>query len=213
MWIRVATISCILILNFSVGSAASESTPPGDVESQSKVTSPTETSTPLSRPSPEVRNEAVNQVKKDQATHAPPPSTGRRPAPYRGHSNQSVYEQQHSTDTSEDEPIQRLLTKREMVLSILALIFGTSILLINLQLVRRMPGEAASFDNLLSLNSVILVITATLFLITAGYTERQIAPAMGLLGTIVGYILGRKTRSGRSTQGETSASPGAEQSH
>ncbi len=42
-----------------------------------------------------------------------------------------------------------------------------------------------------------LVINSGLFLITAGYSQDQIAPMMGLLGTIAGYLLGKtepKTR-------------------
>ena len=38
-----------------------------------------------------------------------------------------------------------------------------------------------------------LVITAGLFLITSGYSQQQIAPMIGLLGTIAGYLLGRAT--------------------
>lgn len=38
---------------------------------------------------------------------------------------------------------------------------------------------------------VITVITGTLMLITVGYNNEQIAPAFGLFGTIVGYMLGR----------------------
>lgn len=38
-----------------------------------------------------------------------------------------------------------------------------------------------------------LVIISALFLIITGYTQTQIAPAMGLLGVIAGYLLGAKT--------------------
>lgn len=38
---------------------------------------------------------------------------------------------------------------------------------------------------------VVTVITGTLMLITVGYNNEQIAPAFGLFGTIVGYMLGR----------------------
>src|SRR5262249_53950171 len=38
---------------------------------------------------------------------------------------------------------------------------------------------------------VVTVVTAALILVSAGYSDRQSAPAFGLLGTIVGYILGR----------------------
>jgi hypothetical protein len=33
-----------------------------------------------------------------------------------------------------------------------------------------------------------------MFLITAGYTSDQIAPMIGLLGTIAGYLLGKSTQ-------------------
>jgi hypothetical protein len=38
---------------------------------------------------------------------------------------------------------------------------------------------------------IVTVITGTLMLITCGYNNEQIAPAFGLFGTIVGYMLGR----------------------
>ena len=38
---------------------------------------------------------------------------------------------------------------------------------------------------------VVTVIMGTLILVTAGYSNEQIAPAFGLFGTIIGYILGR----------------------
>jgi hypothetical protein len=38
---------------------------------------------------------------------------------------------------------------------------------------------------------IVTVIVGSLILVTAGYSNDQIAPAFGLFGTIVGYILGR----------------------
>jgi hypothetical protein len=38
---------------------------------------------------------------------------------------------------------------------------------------------------------VVTVIIGTLLLVTVGYTNEQIAPAFGLFGTIIGYMLGR----------------------
>jgi hypothetical protein len=37
----------------------------------------------------------------------------------------------------------------------------------------------------------VLVISMTTFLVVAGYDDKQIAAPIGLLGTIVGYLLGR----------------------
>ena len=47
---------------------------------------------------------------------------------------------------------------------------------------------------------VVTVITGTLMLITVGYNNEQIAPAFGLFGTIVGYMLGRLSPSQASPQ-------------
>ena len=41
---------------------------------------------------------------------------------------------------------------------------------------------------------VVTVITGSLLLITAGYSSQQVAPAFGLFGTIIGYMLGRMKR-------------------
>lgn len=38
---------------------------------------------------------------------------------------------------------------------------------------------------------ILTVITGTLILVTVGYSNEQIAPAFGLFGTIIGYMLGR----------------------
>lgn len=46
-------------------------------------------------------------------------------------------------------------------------------------------------ESVLKVFGTILVIVAAVFLIVAGYSEKQIAPVIGLLGTIVGYILGK----------------------
>ncbi len=37
---------------------------------------------------------------------------------------------------------------------------------------------------------VTLVLVSSIFLVTAGFSEKQIAPVVGLLGTIIGYLLG-----------------------
>jgi hypothetical protein len=49
-------------------------------------------------------------------------------------------------------------------------------------------------EKLSNVFTVTIIITAGLFLMTAGYSSEQIAPMYGLLGTVVGYLLG-KTRS------------------
>ena len=50
---------------------------------------------------------------------------------------------------------------------------------------------------------VITVIIGTLILVTVGYSNQQIAPAFGLFGTIVGYMLGRLDRPSPAAEGGT----------
>lgn len=47
--------------------------------------------------------------------------------------------------------------------------------------------------------SVSTVIFAALFLIVAGYDEKQTAPVFGILGTVLGYIFGRSEKSSSSS--------------
>lgn len=49
-------------------------------------------------------------------------------------------------------------------------------------------------DTAIKLILVTFIVTATLFLITAGFSNDQIAPAIGLLGTIAGYLLGKSNQ-------------------
>jgi hypothetical protein len=56
--------------------------------------------------------------------------------------------------------------------------------------------------------TILFVIIATMVLITAGYNNEQIAPAFGLFGTIVGYILGRGEKAAEQPP-ETEASAAA----
>jgi asparagine N-glycosylation enzyme membrane subunit Stt3 len=54
----------------------------------------------------------------------------------------------------------------------------------------------ASFteDAIIRILALVLIVTGTLFLVTLGYTAEQISPALGILGTIAGYMLGRSDR-------------------
>lgn len=47
------------------------------------------------------------------------------------------------------------------------------------------------FDDLLRSFVTILIVVSAVFLVVAGYSEKQIAPVVGLLGTIAGYVLGK----------------------
>jgi hypothetical protein len=47
---------------------------------------------------------------------------------------------------------------------------------------------------------VSVVIIAGLFLMTAGYSDKQVAPMFGLLGTMIGYVFGKSSQSGESVR-------------
>ncbi len=81
-----------------------------------------------------------------------------------------------------------VMTTNELWLSFGVLIFGFLVMLIELYMVK-----ANQFDQGQALKFILvtLVITSALFLIAAGFSNNQIASAMGLLGTIAGYLLGR----------------------
>jgi len=79
-------------------------------------------------------------------------------------------------------------TEQEVWLSIGVLIFGMVVILAQAFLMlRREESLGESFKYL----SVTLIIVGSLFLVTAGYGNTQIAPIIGLLGTVAGYLLGR----------------------
>ena len=80
------------------------------------------------------------------------------------------------------------LSSYEFYLSLLVMGFGAFALLLEVWLIHK---KRISQDNMVKFIVVTLIITATLFLITAGYDNNQIAPAMGLLGTIAGYLMGK----------------------
>jgi asparagine N-glycosylation enzyme membrane subunit Stt3 len=80
------------------------------------------------------------------------------------------------------------LSRLEFTLSMIVLAFGLSVIILEIILIRIKRIHA---DDTIKFITVTLIITSTLFLITAGYSNDQIAPAVGLLGTIAGYLLGR----------------------
>jgi hypothetical protein len=81
-------------------------------------------------------------------------------------------------------------TSNAMTMSSAVLGFGIFVILIAAFLVR--SGKSA--ESVLRIFGTILIIIASLFLVVAGYDSQQIAPVMGLLGTIAGYLLGKESK-------------------
>lgn len=83
-----------------------------------------------------------------------------------------------------------LMSNREFWLSCIILIFGLAIILIEFFLLRQVVENRT--DEIAKIYTVTLIIIGTLVLISSGFTNEQIAPALGLFGTIAGYLLGRQ---------------------
>jgi hypothetical protein len=71
-------------------------------------------------------------------------------------------------------------------------LFGVVVILLFLVNVRRIENRRT--EDVARPVIVVTLIVGGLILVTAGYSNEQIAPAFGLLGTIAGYILGRMSR-------------------
>ncbi|MEP6669885.1 MAG: hypothetical protein ABJF10_12075 [Chthoniobacter sp.] len=102
-----------------------------------------------------------------------------------------VKEKKAGTDTDasegdEEESNQPWNAKLVKFLSVSILAFGAAVLGMMTYLVMQNKDSGA----VLRLFTVPLVIVASVFLVVAGFTNQQITPVVGLLGTIVGYILG-----------------------
>ncbi len=81
-----------------------------------------------------------------------------------------------------------------MTMSSVVLIFGVFVLLLVTYLIR----VGKSSESVLRIFGTVLIVIVSVFLIVAGYDNNQIAPVMGLLGTIAGYLLGKETSKGGS---------------
>jgi hypothetical protein len=85
-------------------------------------------------------------------------------------------------------------TPYEFWLTCVIVAFGLIVILVLLFHFRTIPDRRA--EDVARAVVVVTVIVGTLILVTAGYSNDQIAPAFGLFGTIVGYILGRLSQRG-----------------
>ena len=80
------------------------------------------------------------------------------------------------------------LSSLEFWMSFIVLTFGLLVFSIEIIMVRLTKFQP---EQTIKLLAVTLIVISTLFIITAGFDSEQIAPAMGLFGTIAGYMLGR----------------------
>jgi len=97
-------------------------------------------------------------------------------------------------------------TPYEFWLTCLIGLIGLIVILLIIWAVRR--TERPRPDDVTRPIIVVTIIMGTLVLVTAGYSNEQVAPAFGLFGTIVGYILGRLGQAGQPPADGTPKEPG-----
>jgi len=82
----------------------------------------------------------------------------------------------------------------ELYLSLGVLVFG--LLILGGQMAIMLKVGKGWGPNSIRISGLTLVVISGVFLITAGYSQEQIAPMIGLLGTIAGYLLGKSEKNG-----------------
>ena len=82
-----------------------------------------------------------------------------------------------------------------MTISASILIFGLIVFCLATYLVK----IGKNIDTILRFFGTTLIIVMAVFLVVAGYSDKQIGPVMGLLGTIAGYLLGKDTKDNKDT--------------
>lgn len=101
-----------------------------------------------------------------------------------------------SPKTGKSSPVD-WLSSFEFWMSFSVLCFGMLVFVIEIIMVKLTGFQP---EQTIKLLAVTLIVISTLFIITAGFDSEQIAPAMGLFGTIAGYMLGRA--SGKSMEAQ-----------
>jgi hypothetical protein len=87
-----------------------------------------------------------------------------------------------------DQDLVPTKSTQEVWLSLGVLVFGIVVVLTQAYIIARRDEPVSQALKYLSVS---LIIVGSLFLVTAGYGNTQIAPIIGLLGTVAGYLLGR----------------------
>jgi hypothetical protein len=93
----------------------------------------------------------------------------------------------------------------EFWLTLLIIAFGLTVLGLYIYAIRDIENRRP--EDVSRALIVITVITGSLVLITAGYSNDQIAPAFGLFGTVIGYMLGRMSNVPGAADGNSGAEP------
>jgi heme/copper-type cytochrome/quinol oxidase subunit 2 len=132
---------------------------------------------------------------------ASPPRLGQVPPSIAG--NDTGNSNQDSTTPAQSMEQQKLQADFQLKLTILVTVFGIFGLIFVAWVFR--SAVTTDTEKIVRLVIVVIVVCASLILIAGGYSTNQTAPAFGLFGSIIGYILGSANRQ---TPGNTPADGG-----
>lgn len=102
---------------------------------------------------------------------------------------QQALESARTNGSDTTSPLDWWSNQSAMTMCTVILIFSLLVLYMASNLIKSGKRPAA----VLQIYGTILVITMAAFLVVAGYDDQQVSAPLGLLGTIVGYLLGRGT--------------------
>jgi hypothetical protein len=105
-----------------------------------------------------------------------------------------MFDSNNTTAQANIVGVQHLLSSFEFWLSVVIVLFAVSILSVEFYMIFRAKHIIFRPDDVLRLIITTLVVFGTLFFLAAGFSSEQIAPAVGLFGTVVGYLLGSSDR-------------------
>lgn len=92
-----------------------------------------------------------------------------------------------------------LLGNGEFMLSLVILVFGAFVILMQFMLLKKARPAPAPAD-IMRVFSITAIIVGVCLAMTAGYRTEQVAPVLGIFGTIAGYLLGYMSRPGPQTE-------------
>jgi small-conductance mechanosensitive channel len=88
-----------------------------------------------------------------------------------------------------------IITSFQFWLSVAILLFGLIVISLQIYLaLRKNDDNQLSLDSAIRLSVLTLIIIGSLVLIASGYSNLQVAPVIGLFGTVAGYLIGRQDK-------------------
>lgn len=134
----------------------------------------------------------LNPVAYAQENSPAPSINGSSPAPPADNANRPPRDAAAAPTPSTVEAGGGYLSSPEIMLTLM--VIGLTLVALTMQYLLLKKTTRLKAEDTLRVFGVTLILMGTLFAITAGYSSSQIAPAVGLFGTVAGYLLGRVDR-------------------